>query len=153
MHRSLCLLPLLMILPALPAAADSPPTCVVRLDGMQCPNPDEAVTWRAECPEQTFATHSMFACPKIGSPPPAQLYCDSANGVVECEAWPQSPQLTYRYVYSVLNGVAPNYTVSEFSPRLLGNCTGNSGRVAVTVIAPNGASSTAQTLFPCLQNE
>lgn len=152
MRPTLSLLPLLMLLPALPAAADSPPTCVVRLEQV-CPNPDEAVTWLAECPEQQSTPLKAFACPKIWAPPPAQISCESAYGVVHCEAWPQSSQLTYRYVYSVLNGVAPGYAAHEFSPELTGNCTGNSGRVAVTVIAPNGVASTAQTLFPCLQNE
>jgi hypothetical protein len=125
-------------------------SCTYR-PALSCPT-GSFVHYAKDCPEEPpTAEGYRFRCDT--NPPPAQLSCESAYNVVHCEAWPQSPQLTYRYVYTVLNGVAPGYSSSEFDPILVGNCTGNSARVSVTVIAPNGWSSSAQTIFPCLDDQ
>lgn len=127
------------------------PYCTVRLE-LKCKTAPDTAYYTMDCPEEPPSQAGFkFFC--AAAPPPAQVRCQSGNGVVECTAWPQSPVLTMRYIYSVINGVEPNYSASEFSPSLLGNCTGNSGRVSVTVIAPNGVASTAQTPFACLHDE
>lgn len=53
----------------------------------------------------------------------------------------------------VLVSMSPAYTASEFSPAFVGQCTGRIGRVGVTVIAPDGTATTAQAIFPCLQDQ
>lgn len=147
MHRSLTSVGLALALSS--AAADE--TCLVR-PTLSCVIPNDFVHYTQDCPEEGLSSEGfVFKC--LPAPPPAQLSCQSSGGMVECEAWPQSPQLTYRYIYTVLNGVEPNYTASEFSPNLVGQCSGNSGRVAVTVIAPNGTTSNTQTVFACLHDE
>lgn len=107
-------------------------------------------TWMKKCPKYT----GLAYCFDISQPPPAEILCTSAYGTVTCEAWPQSDWLTYRYVWSVINGVAPGYSSDQYSPLLQGNCNpGSPGRVAVTVIAPNGAATSADVRFLCEGNE
>lgn len=110
-----------------------------------CP-PGEVLTWQKACP----MGGPVASCFLISQPPPAEILCASGYGTVNCEAWPQSNGLTYRYYWSVINGVAPGYITQEFDPMLYGNCTpGQPGRVAVTVVAPDGTSSTASVRFLC----
>lgn len=125
-------------------AAEASGTCNTDPIG-GCP-PDRVLTWQKACP-----VGSPYAsCPLISQPPPAEILCASAYGTVNCEAWPQSSGLTYRYYWSVINGVAPGYSSDEFDPMLYGNCSpGSPGRVAVTVVAPNGVSSSVTARFLC----
>lgn len=143
--------PLLVLLTLSASAASCADTCIVRpLPG--CDLPKDFVHFTKTCPDEpTTSGDYTFLC--VDEPPRAEVACQSANGLVECEAWPQSPELTYRYIYTVLNGIESDYSASEDSPMLLGNCTGQAGRVSVTVIAPNGVSSSARGVFACLHDE
>lgn len=143
--------PLLVLLTLSASAACCADTCIVR-PAPGCDLPKDFVHYTKTCPDEpTTSGESTFIC--VDAPPRAEVTCQSANGLVECEAWPQSPDLTYRYIYTVLSGIESNYSADEDSPMLLGNCTGEAGRVSVTVIAPNGVASSARGVFACLHDE
>ncbi len=128
-----------------------PDTCVVR-PTLSCPVALEKVHFTESCPDDPPTPDGFrFYCAKTA--PRAEIVCEGVYNVVVCEAWPQSPEVQYRYFYTVLGGIGPDYSVIESSPMLYGNCSGRTGRVSVTVMAPDGTSSAAQTLFPCLNNQ
>ncbi len=128
------------------------PTCDLRAsNGIPYCEPAKVVTYTKSCPRSS--TSRQHTCPDVAVPPPAEIFCTSSNHVVFCDAWPASDNLTYRYVWSILNGVDADYSADQFSSTLVGNCTGRAGRVSVTVIAPNGQSTTAQTFFACEGNQ
>lgn len=93
------------------------------------------------CPNGEF----MWICVLPGGAmPPAALECKEVDGVATCEAYPQSRDVTYRYVWSVLEGIRDDYKSDEFEPVISGVCQGGSVAVSVTVIAPNGDASSAK---------
>ncbi|MBK8286125.1 MAG: hypothetical protein IPK97_15315 [Ahniella sp.] len=129
-----------------------PPTCDLRAsNGQPYCEPAKVVTYTKSCPRSSGSP--QHACPDVALPPPAEISCTSSNYVVVCDAWPASSNLTYRYVWSILNGVDADYSADQFTSTLVGNCTGRAGRVSVTVIAPNGLSTTAQAFFACEGNQ
>lgn len=150
--KSITLLALLMLLPWLPlpaaATAEPPPTCDM-ITTKDSPVPacsvGRVVTWAKSCPR----TSKSYSCPLVSQMPPAEIQCTAFNGTVSCEAWPQADALTYRYVWSVISGVAPDWYGGEYDPNFAGNCTGLTGRVAVTVIAPDGTAKSADVRFTC----
>lgn len=111
-----------------------------------CSTPGKVVTYQASCPKSS----GQWGCYETWVMPIAEISCDSANGVVQCEAWPQTDEFEYQYQFTPISGVN-GYSAS--GPEFVGNCTGRTGRVSVTVIHPNGQTSTASAPFPCLQDQ
>lgn len=143
---------LLMLVPSAPVQAGPatvPPTCDQPISGDMPPSctekfgPYADVYFLKTCPTKS-GFYSCFVRPYM---PPAEISCGSVDGLVMCDAFPQSPTVNYTYTFVANNGVQPGYTSD--GPTMLGNCTGNSGRVTVTVYHPDGRSSTASTLFSC----
>lgn len=93
------------------------------------------------CPNGEF----LWICVLPGrTMPPAGLECKEVDGVASCEAYPQSSGMTLRYIWSVLEGIRDDYKSDESEPVISGVCQGSSVAVSVTVVAPNGDSSSAK---------